>query len=224
MELGPPRKGERRLQAIIPLLLILGVILAIAGIAAAGTGWPGLAIAGTGILLIVTCVRTIPRHLERSGGEARLRAAAARKHASHAEAMATMFREVADRFDHASVEVWEDMGETRIRLSCTEPETAEFGVFVMSDEVDAEFGDSGHTGEMFDSRSSSEDWVNRYRPLVEAVVEGRFRQTSWRKDGLDTGKESVFTDPAGKVIQRFGYGQHGNRKAERADVVYAPYS
>jgi hypothetical protein len=96
-----------------------------------------------------------------------------------------LFREVASRFDHASVLT--DLpkppgGEGMMELSCSLPGTSRVSALAGADQVDLYLGKATRL-EFFPSRRKPGRLLDSVREVVESVVAGRFEERVREYDG-----------------------------------------
>jgi len=139
-----------------------------------------------------------------------------------------LVREFAARFDRARVD-----GPTphppagiRLVLSCLAPGTARITLYPSDDDIDVHTGE--HTWiELLKRKRDNPQRLQELRPILDAVVNGRFEETIWRVRGTIVRSRAVLCEPDGRAFfsaRRFRRLTFLDPRAKRTYVKYEPYS
>jgi hypothetical protein len=132
---------------------------------------------------------------------------------------------VAARFNCAEVEIVAASGPRQLRLSCSLPETCPIAMIPDPDQVDLFLGQATRV-ELLGRGQSIEDVVEKIRPLVEAVADGRFEETVWEGFGKTLRSSGMVRGLHGErqVVGRGGWLLGMVWPGRKRHITYEPYS
>jgi hypothetical protein len=141
-------------------------------------------------------------------------------------AVEALFREVAARYDHASVQTNLPDPTTHhvLRLSCSSPGTTKVEAIAGADQVDLYLGEATWL-ELRPRKREPGSISDAIRQVVEAAVLGRFEERIREAKGQVIGSRSTFQLPSGKRIVSRGHyvGANVLFGGRRRTVRYEPY-
>lgn len=98
------------------------------------------------------------------------------------EQLVDLLDDVASRFSCAKVKIISERGPRQVELSCSLPKTAKISVIPDPGQIDVFIGLDTRL-EFLGNNLPIGDIIEKLRPIVEAVVGGRFVETVWEKRG-----------------------------------------